>query len=182
MCEADADGKHYNTHVLIGPDGKLIGKNHKIWLTAEKGHTEAGKRHDVFEVKGLKVGIAICADGSKFENLEALAKNGAQLIYAPHCNSTGSTIAKWYTFRAKWGGADGWIAKLKVHAALHNNAGRFAPEFDPPAGKHRAERWASGAWFIGPDGKTLAQMKPSTNRADSKEFILIQDVPLPAKK
>src|SRR5262249_54542046 len=135
MCEVDADGKHYNTHVLIGPDGKLIGKHHKIYLTAEKGHTEAGTRHDGFDVKGLKVGIAICADGSDFKNLEALAKNGAQLIYAPHCNNTGSTTAGWYRFRSKWGGAEGWIAKLKVHAALHNNAAHFGPEFDPPVGK-----------------------------------------------
>lgn len=180
MCE-EADGKHYNTHVLIGPDGKLIGKHHKIWLTAEKGHTAAGTRHDVFDVKGLKVGIAVCADGSDFKNLEALAKNGARLIYAPHCNSTGSTVARWYKFREKWAGPEGWIAKLKVHAALHNNAGHFGEDLAPPPGKHRPERWASGAWFIGPDGKTLAQMKPSTNRADSKEFILIHDVPIPAK-
>ncbi len=38
--------------------------------------------------------------------------------------------------------------------------------------------WASGAWFIGPDGSTLAQMPASTQRGDSKEFILIYNVPI----
>jgi len=179
LAEVDGDGKKWNTHVLIGPDGELVGKHRKIYLTAEKGHVEAGTRHDVFDVKGLKVGIAICADGSDFANLKALADNGAKVIYAPHCNSTGGTTAKWYAFRAKWAGPDGWVAKLKVHAALHNNAGQFAAIVPAPPGKHGAERWAGGAWFIGPDGKTLAQLPPSTTRAGSAEAVLMHDVPLP---
>ena len=73
--------------------------------------------------------------------------------------------------------AGGWIASLKVYAALHNHAGRYGPDFDPPA-DGRNDRWASGAWFIGPDGATLARMPSSTNPADSVEYILIHDIPL----
>jgi len=73
----------------------------------------------------------------------------------------------------------GWVAQLKVHAALHNHAARYNDDFDPPKTKAGSKAWASGAWFIGPDGKTLAQMPPSKDRADSKEYVLIHDVPLP---
>ena len=200
LAEKDKDGKTWNTQIVLGPDGRLLGKQRKVWLTAEKGHVESSSERAIIDVKGLKMGITICADGSDYHNLKALVDKGATLLYGPHCNSTGSTTAGWYKFRARWGGAwdgtstieaptsndgpkakvpaGGWISSLKVHAALHNHAGRYNPEFNPPAdGKN--ERWASGAWFIGPDGATLAKMPESTNPADSMEYILIHDIPIP---
>ena len=177
----DADGKRWNVQIVIDPQGRIIGLHRKLWLTAEKTYVEAGKLHEVFDVKGIKMGITICADGTDRKNLEALVKNGAQLIYGPHANTTGSTIAGWYNFRKAWGGPDGWIAGLKVHAALHNHAALYNPEFDPPKDKAPPANWASGAWFIGPDGRTLAQMPASSQRADSKEFVLIHSVPIPGR-
>ena len=44
--------------------GHIVGLHRKIYLTKEKGFTEAGTEHQVFDVKGIKMGIAICADGS----------------------------------------------------------------------------------------------------------------------
>jgi len=35
-----------------------------------------------------------------------------------------------------------------------------------------------GAWFIGPDGRTLARMASSTNKNDSKELVLRFAVPI----
>ena len=35
-------------------------------------------------------------------------------------------------------GPEGWIAQLKVHAALHNHAGLFNPDFKPPAARDTA--------------------------------------------
>lgn len=200
LAERDARGKTWNTQVVIGPDGRIAGRQRKMWLTAEKGHVEAASEREIIDVKGLKIGIAICADGSDYRNLKALAEAGAKLIYGPHCNSTGSTTAGWYRFRARWGGAwdgsstvelpttndgpkaevpaGGWIQSLGVHAALHNHAGRYNPDLVPPPAGGTTDRWASGAWFIGPEGRTLAQMPSSTNREDSVEYILVHDIPI----
>jgi hypothetical protein len=199
IAEIDDQGKKWNTQFILGPDGNLVGKHHKVWLTKETGVCEVGTEHNVFDVKGTKVGISTCADGSDYYNLKKLVDNGAKIIYGPHANTTGGTIAKWYNFRAKWGGqwdgknapgqtsnngpqtdmpSGGWINQLKVHAALHNHAGLFNPEFAPPPGNDSNTGWASGSWFIGPDGQTLAQMPPSGNKADSKEFLLIHNVPI----
>ena len=178
LAEQDAQGKRWNTQVLIDPAGKLLGSYHKIWLTKEKGFVEVGSEHPVFEVKGVKMGITICADGTDRKNLEALVQNGAKIIYGPHANTTGGTTAGWYKFRAAWGGPEGWIAQLKVHAALHNHAGLYGSEFQPPAGNDGNSGWASGSWFIGPDGQTLAQMPSSTQRADSKEYVLVHNIPV----
>ncbi len=178
LSEQDADGKRWNTHVLIDPKGKIVGSYHKIWLTKEAGFVEKGSEHPVFEVKGVKMGITICADGTDRKNLEALVQNGATILYGPHANTTGGTIAGWYKFRSAWGGPEGWIAQMKVTAALHNHAGLYHPDFQPPAGNDANTGWASGAWFIGPDGRTLAQMPPSSQRADSREHVLVYNVPL----
>jgi predicted amidohydrolase len=178
LAERDDAGKKWNTQIVIDPRGEIIGKHHKIYLTKEKGFTEVGREHKVFEVKGVKMGIAICADGTDRKNLQALVDNGAQIIYGPHANTTGGTIAGWYRFRASWSGPRGWIAQLKVHAALHNHAGLYNPDLHPPAGKDANTGWASGAWFIGPDGQTMAQMPSSTQKNDSKEFVLTYNVPI----
>jgi predicted amidohydrolase len=178
LAEQDGAGKKWNTQIVIDPQGRLIARHHKIWLTKEKGHTEAGTEPTVFAVKGVKMGIATCADGSDRKNLQALVDQGARIIYGPHANTTGGTTAGWYRFRAAWAGPEGWIAQLKVHAALHNHAGLYNPDFHPPSGKDANTGWASGAWFIGPDGRTLAQMPSSTQKSESKEFVLIHNLPL----
>ncbi|HZE97941.1 MAG TPA: carbon-nitrogen hydrolase family protein [Planctomycetota bacterium] len=176
IAEIDADGKTWNTQIVIDPGGKLLGSHHKVYLTKENGFTEKGTDHNVFEVKGVKLGISTCADGSDRKNLDALVGNGAKIIYGPHANTTGGTTAGWYKFRAAWGGPEGWIAQLKVTAALHNHAGLYNPDYGAPAGADANTGWASGSWFIGPDGATLSQMPPSTQKSDSKEYVLIQNI------
>ena len=178
LAEEDAEGKRWNTQIVIDPKGQIVGKHHKIWLTKEKGFVEAGSEHKVFDVKGTKMGIAICADGSDRKNLQALADGGAKIIYGPHANTTGGTVAGWYKFRAAWSGEAGWIAEMKVHAALHNHAGLYDTAMKPPSEKDANAGWASGSWFIGPDGKTLAQMPTSADRGASKEYVLMFNVPI----
>ncbi len=203
IAELDAAGKKWNTHFVIGPDGKVVGWHHKIWLTAERGHTGIGSHHNVFDVKGLRMGMATCADNTDYLNAKALVDKGAQIIYGPHANTTGSTLAGWYKFRARWGGpwdgtfvksktsndgpeadmpSGGWMAQLKVYAALHNHAGLYNPEFDPPATNDTSNRFAGGAWFIAPDGTTLAQVPTSTRKEDSRETLLLCDIPIPPRK
>lgn len=202
IAELDQEGKRWNTQFVIGPDGEIIGKQNKIWLTKEANFVERGREHNVFEVKGIRMGIIICADGTDYQNLKALADNGAELIFAPHANTTGGTTAGWYRFRSRWGGKwdgdyamymtnnngpevrapkGGWCDQLNLYAALVNHAGLFNPDFDPPVENDLFAGWASGAWFIGPDGETLTQMPASGDRADSKEFMLIFDIPIPKR-
>lgn len=198
IAERDAAGKRWNTQVVVGPDGAVAGRHHKIWLTKEKGVVEPGTDHNVFEVKGVKMGIATCADGSDVANLQALVDGGARILYGPHANTTGGTTAGWYRFRAKWGGpwdggmapaktnndgpeapmpSGGWIARLKVHAALVNQAGLYDPALAPP-GPDANTGWAGGAWFIGPDGRTLAQAPASAQKSESRECVLTCEIPI----
>jgi predicted amidohydrolase len=184
LAEQDANGKKWNTHIIIDPKGQLLGWQHKNWLTGEQGFMESGKEHNVFDVKGVKMGISICADGSPPNGapketfsvqVKALVDSGAKIIYGPHCNNNKGTVASWYDFRSNWGGPTGYMARLKVYAALHNHAASFNPEFAPPGAKKVPARFSGGSWFIGPDGQTLAQMPASS---PSTEYILTYSIPI----
>ncbi len=55
----------YNTAILMGPDGRLIGKYRKVCLPhgeAEKG-VAPGEDYPVFETSIGKIGMMVCYDG-----------------------------------------------------------------------------------------------------------------------
>jgi predicted amidohydrolase len=75
----------YNTAVLLGPDGRLIGKYRKVCLP----HSEVasgvapGRDYPVFDTKLGKVGLMICYDGFFPEVARALCNQGAEVIAWP---------------------------------------------------------------------------------------------------
>ncbi|MBE2287247.1 MAG: carbon-nitrogen hydrolase family protein [Prosthecobacter sp.] len=75
----------YNTAVLLGPDGTLIGKYRKVSLPpgeAAKG-IAPGKDYPVFDTAFGKVGMMVCYDGFFPEVARELTKNGAEVIAWP---------------------------------------------------------------------------------------------------
>ena len=75
----------YNTAVLLGPDGKLIGKYRKVCLPhgeVEKG-IAAGSDYPVFDTKFGKVGLMVCYDGFFPEVARELSNRGAEVIAWP---------------------------------------------------------------------------------------------------
>lgn len=90
MTERDGD-KAYITHVLFDGDG-LIGKHRKSSLAGGKNGEGAiwdkGNDANVFDIKGYKVGIAICFESVHPETCAALKANGAEIILAPYANGT----------------------------------------------------------------------------------------------
>ena len=75
----------YNAAVLIGPDGKLIGKYRKVCLP--HGEVEAGiapgKDYPVFDTAFGKVGLMVCYDGFFPEVARELSSRGAEVIAWP---------------------------------------------------------------------------------------------------
>ena len=75
----------YNTGVLIGPDGKLIGKYRKVALprTEIEAGVTPGHEYPVFDTRFGKVGIMICYDGFFPEPARQLSNRGAEVIAFP---------------------------------------------------------------------------------------------------
>jgi predicted amidohydrolase len=75
----------YNVAVLIGPDGRIIGKYRKVCLPRseiEAGLTP-GSEYPVFSTSFGKVGLMVCYDGFFPEVARQLANNGAEVIAWP---------------------------------------------------------------------------------------------------
>jgi predicted amidohydrolase len=75
----------YNVAVLIGPDGKVIGKYRKVCLprTEIEGGITPGSEYPVFPTRFGKVGLMVCYDGFFPEVARQLTNNGAEVIAWP---------------------------------------------------------------------------------------------------
>lgn len=75
----------YNVAMLIGPDGKIVGKYRKVCLTdaeIEDGVTP-GHDYPVFNTRFGKVGMMVCFDGFFPEVARELSNRGAEVIAWP---------------------------------------------------------------------------------------------------
>lgn len=82
MTEADGD-ERYNAVVLIGPDGRLIGKYRKQNLGHELGRNTPGKLSPVFSTPFGKVGVMICADRTDPAIVRRFCDRGADFLICP---------------------------------------------------------------------------------------------------
>src|SRR5262249_7979892 len=82
MTEADGD-ERFNTVVLIGPDGKLIGKYRKQNLGHDLGRNTPGKMSSVFPTLYGKLGVMICADRTDPKLVRGFCDNGADFLICP---------------------------------------------------------------------------------------------------
>ena len=74
----------YNTTVLVGRDGKIIGRYHKVHLPAsEHWHISPGTEMPVFTTDIGRIGFATCHDIAFPEHCRAMSLNGADIILHP---------------------------------------------------------------------------------------------------
>jgi len=82
MLEADGE-ERYNTAVLIGPDGALLGKYRKHNLEHELVRNTPGTQTPVFRTSLGRMGIMICADRRDPSLVQRLSQGGAELLICP---------------------------------------------------------------------------------------------------
>ncbi len=82
MLEADG-ARRFNTAVLIGPGGQLLGKYHKQKLEHELVRNTPGDTSPVFETPWGKVGIMICADRRFDDVVDGFCSRGADFLICP---------------------------------------------------------------------------------------------------
>ncbi|MHB8897997.1 MAG: carbon-nitrogen hydrolase family protein [Thermoguttaceae bacterium] len=75
----------YNTAVLVGPDGSVVGKYRKTALPRDEisGGTAPGNDYPVFDTRFGRVGMMICYDGFFPEVARELTNRGAEVIAWP---------------------------------------------------------------------------------------------------
>lgn len=77
--------KIYNSAVLLGPDGKLVGKYRKLCLARGEYRQgiAPGEGFPVFDTRFGRIGMMICFDVHMPEVARGLAANGAEIIAMP---------------------------------------------------------------------------------------------------
>ena len=75
----------HNTAVLLGPDGKLVGKYRKVCLPRDEiaAGIAPGHEYPVFDTRFGKLGLMVCYDGFFPEVARELTKRGAEVIAWP---------------------------------------------------------------------------------------------------
>ena len=75
----------YNTAVLLGPDGQLIGKYRKICLPPSEAASgiAPGRDYPVFDTQIGKIALMVCYDGFFPEVARELSNRGAEIIAWP---------------------------------------------------------------------------------------------------
>ncbi len=86
-----SDNRFYNTCILIGPDGSLIGKYRKTHTLNDEPLNTKGNSLPVFETSLGRIGIMICYDRQPPEVARLLTLHGADIIINPAAGSYGET-------------------------------------------------------------------------------------------
>lgn len=85
---------------VFGPDGALLGVQTKTQLDpTEEPSYVAGDGRQLFEVDGLRFGVAICHEAFRYpETVRWAARRGAHVVFHPHwtgSDAAGPTLTTW---------------------------------------------------------------------------------------
>jgi predicted amidohydrolase len=93
--------------VVVAADGRALGMQTKNQLdpTEEPNYVPGQTRH-LFEVNGLRFGIAICHEGFRYpETVRWAAVRGAHIVFHPHCTGSdraGVRLTEWGSRDARY--------------------------------------------------------------------------------
>lgn len=138
MLEA-ADGRVYDTGVVIGANGELAGIYRKSHLYPdERANFAAGDRLEVVDAGGARIGLAICFEHAFPEIFAELALRGADLIVIP------SAVPVGYEY----------LLELRTRARAQDNQVFVAAS--NLVGFDGATTWCGMSMIVGPRGQVLA--------------------------
>jgi predicted amidohydrolase len=98
--EWHADAGRQVAAVVLGADGEVLGVQTKNQLDpTEEPLYVPGRTRQLFEVNGVKFGVAICHEGFRYpETVRWAAARGAKIVFHPHCTGsdrTGTRLTRW---------------------------------------------------------------------------------------
>jgi agmatine deiminase len=173
LFEKSKEGKFYNTAVIIGCDGEIMGTYRKAHIPYdpyfyEKDYFEAGDTdYQVFDTSFARIGVLICYDQWFPEPARINALRGAEIIFYP----TAIGYVKDYT-SADGDWHDAWKTVQRAHAisnGIHVAAVNRVGEED------ELEFWG-GSFICDSFGKVL------TEASTTEEEVLIVTVDLGKNK
>ncbi|ACL71041.1 carbon-nitrogen hydrolase family protein [Halothermothrix orenii] len=144
----------YNTTFVIDKKGDYTGKYRKVHVyPAEFTYFKRGTEFPVFNVNGVKIGLATCYDHGFGEMFRILARKGAQIIFIP------SAIPKGYEY----------LLKLRTRARAQDNQ-LFTVAVNS-AGKTPNSHFCGNSMVVNPRGEIIQE-------ADDGEGVFLAELDL----
>lgn len=153
-------GLLYDTVVLINERGELVGRYRKSHLyPAEHRFFRPGDELPVFELGGLRVGVAICFEAAFPPIFSTLALQGAQLVLNPSAVPTGFD----------------YLQDLRTRARAQDN--QYFVAAVNHVGKEGKVEYCGGSQVADPRGDIVARASGDTPQVVLAEldFSLIRD-------
>jgi predicted amidohydrolase len=162
---AELDGEaHYNSYILVGKDGQIVGKYRKSHipgtvdyvltgtLKGEKRYFLDGKTgYRVWPAFGGTVGMMICADRRQPESFRVLGLQGAELVLVPYCTGP-------YGWSGKAGPSDRLI---EFHNQLCLQSGAYYSGYWVIGAAHGGGEdevdYLTQSMIVSPDGEIVAR-------------------------
>lgn len=165
MERITAEGRQIVAYVF-NAQGQAVGVQTKVQLDpSEEAHYIAGTGRHMFELDGLKFGIAICHEGWRYpETVRWAARRGAHIVFHPQ--HTGN-MQQGMPFR-RWGDADApYYEKAMMMRSIENSIYFASVNYALP---HQE----SATSLIAPDGSCVAHLPYSS------EGVLVHAIDLHA--
>jgi N-carbamoyl-D-amino-acid hydrolase len=177
-AEADHDGpatRYYNSAVLVGPDGAVLGKYRKIHIPGlAEAPADAERRFEgknanfekryfskgnlgfpTSQYQGVRVGMAICNDRRWPETYRMLALNGAQLVVIGYNTMARRRLTSGAVSIAEPGHLASFHNHLVMQAGAYQNAVWVVAA--ARAGEEEGGHLIGGSCVIAPTGEIVAQ-------------------------
>lgn len=145
IYEKEDEGIYYNTAVIIGQNGEIVGKYRKSHILhqpnwEERFYFNSGNLgYPVFDVGIAKIGVLTCWDNFFPEAARSLGLKGAQIIFSP--------TAATFTFQPKW-------RKMLCANAITNCL--FVARVNR-VGEEHGQKFHGNSFVIDPDGEIIAE-------------------------
>ena len=148
--------------LVIAPDGRLLGYQDKVQIDpSEEGTYTPGKGRHVFEVDGVRFGVAICHEGWRYpETIRWAARRGAHIVFHPQYSPAAETPRK----PNEWASPDGTIHEKAVICRAAENTIYVATV------NYAIPNAIAGTALIDPDGVVRAM------HTGGEEHILVADI------
>ena len=176
-------GTHYNSSVIVGPDG-LLGVHRKVHASFDEFlRFRQAYEWKVWDVGPATVGTAICHDSDFFETWRILALLGADVILLPHADrkrfgadgrltfdGAGRRVGRRQLLRAQRELLRPTSDLPRFQAVAARDNGVFAV-YSSHVGFDGHSTHVGGAYVLGPDGRTLGQTLPGVETAWVKAHL-----------
>ncbi len=161
------NGKYYNSSLVFGSDGSMLGKYRKVHIPNDPGFYEKtffspGDGFNVFETPKAKIGTLICYDQWFPEAARINKLLGAEIILYPTAIGWTDSLRKEEPFSV-----DRWVRDQCSHASMNNV---FVVSVNRVGKENDLEFWGN-SFVADPFGNIIA-------KAGNEEEILIADIDL----